>query len=48
MSEENGLSDLPNPKTGNVIETMATGDSGDFTLSQDDKFEMHFNYLGWP
>ena len=27
---------------------MATGDTGDLTTPKDDKFEMHFDYLGWP
>ena len=42
------MSDLPKPRTLNVIKTQATGDTGDLTTPKDDKFEMHFNYLGWP
>lgn len=42
------MSDLPESQTQNVIETLATGDAGDLTTPKDDKFEMRFDYLGWP
>ena len=42
------MSDLPESQTQDVIETLATGDAGDLTTQKDDKFEMHFDYLGWP
>jgi len=42
------MSDLPESQTRNVIETLATGDTGDLTTPKDDKFEMHFDYLDWP
>lgn len=42
------MSDLPESQTQNVIETLATGDAGDLTTQKDDKFEMRFDYLGWP
>ena len=42
------MSDLPESQTRNVIETLTTGDTCDVTTPKDDKFEMHFDYLGWP
>jgi len=40
------MSDLPESQTRNVIETLATSDTGDLTTPKDVKFEMHFDCLG--
>ena len=42
------MSDLPKSQIRDVIETLATGNTGDLTKLKDDKIEIHFDYLGWP
>lgn len=42
------MSDLPGSQSQNFVETLAEGDAVNLPQPKNDKFEMRFDYLGWP
>lgn len=39
---------VPDSEAPSVIETLAAGETASLTKPKNEKFEMHFDFLGWP
>ena len=42
------MSELSNSHDGSVIEKLSSGEAGALVEQTEERFEMRFNYLGWP
>ncbi len=42
------MSELSNSQESGVIEKLSSGEAGALVEQTEERFEMRFNYLGWP